>query len=71
MLHLQGAPMRRPFADWLADVDRQLVKRVGHDHGALEDWPWNSEYMCGVSPHEAVDDWIAENRRGERSTIWL
>jgi hypothetical protein len=69
MLHLQGAPMRRPFADWLADVDRQLVKRVGLDHGSMEDWPWHAEYSVGTSPDEAVAEWIAEN--APRSTMWL
>jgi hypothetical protein len=60
MMHLQGAPMRRPFSDWLADVDRQLVRRVGLDSGSLEDWPWHAEYDCGISPREAVDNWIGE-----------
>lgn len=62
LLHLQGAPMRRPFSDWMADVDRQLVKRVGLDHGSLEDWPWRAEYDCGIAPREAVDNWIEEVR---------
>lgn len=69
MLHLSGAPMRRPFSDWLADIDRELVKRVGLDHGSLEDWPWHAEYDCGTSPAEAVAEWIAEN--APRSSIWL
>lgn len=69
MLHLAGAPMRRPFADWMADVDRQLVKRVGLDSGSLEDWPWHADYDVGTSPVEAVDEWIAEN--APRSSVWL
>lgn len=60
LLHLHGAPMRRPFSDWLADVDRQLVKRIGLDSGSMEDWPWMSEYQCGISPREAVDNFVEE-----------
>jgi hypothetical protein len=55
-----GAPMRRPFSDWLADVDRQLVRRVGLDSGSMEDWPWMAEYQCGISPREAVDNYVDE-----------
>lgn len=69
MMHLQPAPIRRPFTDWLADVDRLLMKRVGLDSGSVEDWPWHADYDCGTSPQEAVDEWIAEN--GQPSTIWL
>jgi hypothetical protein len=60
MFHLQGTPTRRPFTDWLADVDRLLIKRVGLDNGSLEDWPWHAEYDCGISPREAVDNWLEE-----------
>lgn len=61
MFHLQGAAPRRPFADWLAEVDRLLIRRVGLDHGSLEDWPWEGDYLIGSSPRDAVDEWIAEN----------
>lgn len=60
MLHLAPRSVR-PFADWLADVDRLLVKRVGLDSGSMEDWPWHADYDCGLSPHDAVTDWIEEN----------
>jgi hypothetical protein len=61
MMHLQGAPMRRPFTDWMADVDRLLVKHVGLDSGSMEDYPWHAEFDCGISPREAVDTFIEEN----------
>ena len=61
MMHLAPRQPARPFTDWLADVDRLLIKRVGLDSGSIEDWPWHSEFDCGVSPQEAVADWIGEN----------
>lgn len=60
MMHLQAAPTRRPFTDWLADVDRLMVKRLGLDTGSIEDWPWHAEYECGSSPRNAVDAWFAD-----------
>lgn len=60
--------MRLPFSDWMARVDRLLVKKVGLDSGSVEDWPWNADYDCGLSPQEAVEDWIDENGY---DSIWL
>lgn len=64
MYHLVEAPRRPPFSDWLASVDRILVRQLGLDSGSLEDWPWHSEFDCGVSPREAAEAFISEIRDG-------
>jgi hypothetical protein len=63
--HLMGrisgeAPRRPPFSDWLAQVDRILVRRLGLDSGSLEDYPWMGDYRCGIAPGEAVAEYIEE-----------
>lgn len=55
---------RPPFSDWLSQVDRVMVKRVGLDSGSVEDWPWHSDYECGTSPLEAVEAWEEDNLHG-------
>lgn len=51
-------PRRAPFSDWLAQVDRYLVKHIGLDSGSLEDYPWHAEYDCGCAPGEAAQAFI-------------
>jgi hypothetical protein len=49
------------FDQWMSNVDTLLENRVGLDSGSLEDWNWFDDYDSGLSAHEAVDDWLAEN----------
>ena len=55
---VNGELRRPPFSDWLAQVDRIMIKRIGLDSGSMEDYPWIGEYRCGMSPGEAVTEFI-------------
>lgn len=43
------------FAQWLTEVDKLLIMRIGLDHDSLEDWYWYDYYSSDNPPHEAVD----------------
>lgn len=66
MMHLQGPP-RRPFSDWLADCERIVERETGRTV-SLRHCGLDAFYDCGISPREAVADWIDENGHG---SIWL
>jgi hypothetical protein len=68
MLHLQGAPTRRPFSDWMSDVARQLERRTGETAVATESY-WLALYHCGESVHVAADEFLEDWNR--RSRVWL
>ena len=68
LMHLQGAPMRRPYSDWLADCER-IVERETGTSVSLRRAGLQPCYDVGMSPREAVTDWLDE--KPKRSSIWL
>jgi hypothetical protein len=50
------------FEQWLAEVDKLLIARVGLDSGSLEDWYWMDHYQDDIPAFEAVDWFLLENR---------
>ncbi len=71
MMHLQSSSPRppRPFTDWLADVDRLMLRQLGRDAQSVAH-PWTAEFNVGASPQEAIDGY-RDTMRGSRSTLWL
>ena len=58
---INGEVKRPPFSDWMAQVNRIMVKRHGLASDDVEDWPWYSDYHIGTAPGEAVREWAEEN----------
>jgi hypothetical protein len=52
MMHLQGAPRRAPFSDWIAQVSR--IQPAASDPAART--MLQAYYNAGLSPREAADD---------------
>lgn len=62
MFRLQS---QRPFADWLADVDRRLERRTGErmmTNRVSSDY-WQSLYHMGESAHVAADEMLEDWRK--------
>lgn len=54
---LGGAPRRAPFTDWLAQVERVLVRR-GHVAPVVTDCDaLRACYDCGLQPGEIANTW--------------
>jgi hypothetical protein len=49
-----------PFKKWMNEVDAILVGYVGLEHDDLPDYRWSAEYMDGVSPKTAVEQYFFE-----------
>jgi hypothetical protein len=59
-------PMRhaRPFADWFADVQRQVERRTGEPL-AVNEAPseyWAGLYHCAEPAHNAADEFIRDRK---------
>lgn len=49
------------FVEWMAEVDRLIALRLlGLTSADLPDHLWHDDYDSGVTPEEAVDDYMEE-----------
>jgi hypothetical protein len=61
MLHIKRI---MTFEQWKFRVDMQLIAEIGLDSDDLEDYLWYDDYISGLSPSNAVAEFLKEMRRG-------
>lgn len=54
------------FENWKRIVDRRLEKVIGLSSDFLTDWHWRDAYDEGMTPNEAVAQFIVDEEIDER-----
>lgn len=49
------------FEEWKKAVDKLFMKYMHCTSDDVEDWLWFDDYLNGVSPDNAFDEWLFEN----------
>lgn len=64
MYLVPGAAQRRPFTDWLSDVERRIAKRTGMKLAInlVNESYWTGLYHMGEDAWSAADEFVASYR---------